>query len=135
MLVEVNSLEILTHRKKEKEIGKRGRNPEIPAPPVMSGRHCSGPVAAAVAAQAPARGAGVEFITDAIERGDAAVALRPLVKKTRIAWPQRVQYHVEALGLIVQRVHTKEGKMADKAVFSLCVVENAKKPSVDGGSK
>jgi hypothetical protein len=136
MLVEVNGLEILTHKKEEKEIEDEGGNPEAPAPPVMSGWRRSVPTVSAVAAQVPACGAGVEFVADAIERSDAAVALRPLVQKTRIVWPQGVQYHVEALGLIVQCVHTKEGKMADKAVFSLCVVENAKKPSVDGeGSK
>jgi len=69
----------------------------------------------------PARRAGVELVADALERRDAAVALWAVVEKQWIARSKRLDYHVEALGVILQDVHTEGGKWRIKLFLSFMV--------------
>ena len=81
------------------------------------GFHAAGrsEVGAAVRAEIPACRAGVEFVADALEGRDAAVALWVVVERQRISLVDRVEYHVDGPGGIhhqgeVGVVHGSKGK-------------------------
>ena len=82
----------------------------------------------AVRAELSARRTGIEFVADALEWSDTAVAVWVVVGRQGLARAKGIDYHVKALGLVFQHVHKEGGEWRIKLFLSLPMVENVQWP-------